>query len=262
MVTINCENILTSYQKYLNDNIICYPEGNYIAIETPYLYSDGDMISLYVERRGDELFLTDLGETFRHLAIHNINWNTKKIQSLLYKILHKTGVSNNRGVLSIKITTEDEIAHLISDLVHAVQQTENLVFTLKDHVPKSFRDEVEIFLIERGYTPEINYQIDGESGNQWRVHFFVNHRKNVLIRAISASTKGGARYQAISTYAMYDDIKKRHPQLRRAAILDDSNMEVWEPENINLINAVLDLNLVYWQEREILSAQINLLEED
>lgn len=30
----------------------------------------------------------------------------------------------------------------------------------------------------------------------------------------------------------------------------------------NLIKPVLDLNLAYWQEREALSEQINLLEED
>lgn len=259
---ITCEDILSSYYQYLSDNFTCYPEGNYIAIETPYLYSDGDVIYFYLEQRGEEVRLTDLGETIRRLAIYNINWNSSRIQSLFSKILNRTGISSTRGVLVTKVLPGDNLADLVSDLVQAIQQIDDLVFTLKDYVPKSFRDEVETFLRKERFVPELNFRIEGHSGTQWRVHFFMNHRKNVLLKAISASTRGGARYQAAVTYTMYDDIKKKYSYFRRAAILDDSIREIWDPEMLNLINAVLDLRLVYWEERQLLTEQIHALEKE
>lgn len=261
-MTITCEDVLSSYYQYLSDNFTCYPEGNFIVIETPFLYSDGDVIYLYLEQRGEETRLTDLGETVRRLAIYNINWNSSRIQSLFSKILSRTGISSSRGVLTTKVLPGDNLADLISDLVQAIQQIDDLVFTLKDYSPKSFRDEVETFLRKEGLIPELNFKIEGHSGTQWRVHFFLNHRKNVLLKAISASTRGGARYHAVVTYAMYDDIKKKYPHFRRAAILDDSNRGIWDLETLNLINTVLDLRLVYWEERQLLTEQIRALEKE
>jgi hypothetical protein len=47
----------------------CTPMSEYIRIETPFLYPDGDIIDVFSQERDDHRLLTDLGETQRWLKM-------------------------------------------------------------------------------------------------------------------------------------------------------------------------------------------------
>jgi len=222
------------------------------------MYSDGDNIDLYVEQYGDYVVVSDMGETARRLAVLKYNWKSKLARSLFAHILSSTGTSSVEGKIYTKLMSIDEAGENVNDLIHAIQQTDNLAFTIHDYSPQDFRDDVEIYLRKSGFEPELNYQIDGVSGNLWRVHFFFNHNSNVLTKALSSNSKGGAKNLILATYAAYDDIKKLHPAVVRSVILDDSK-EIWEPEFISLVNQVIDTEVGYWTKRDDFSSLLRKL---
>jgi hypothetical protein len=256
---VSCPEIVQNYIQYLEEGFNWYSDGPYFVISTPHLYSDGDTIELYVEQVDDQIRISDMGETARRLALVKFNWNTIRSRSLFSHIINSTGVSSSRGALYVNLSTSEKIGDKISDLIQAIQQTENLIFTIQKYATQAFREDVESFLRKEGFEPDLNYQIEGKSGMPWRVHFYMNHNSNIVLKALSASSKGGAKYQMMTTYTAYDDIKKRHQQMVRSVILDDEIPDIWEVELIHLASEVVDTNVGYWSKREIFGEQLHAL---
>lgn len=259
---LTCDELVRNYIQHISGGFECHTEGPYIAVTTPHLYSDGDTINLFIEELGDKIRLSDMGETARRLALVKFNWNTKRSRSLFSHILNSTGVSSSRGSLYITLSgNEEDIGGMVSDLIQAIQQTDNLIFTVQKYATQAFRDDVEGFLRKEGFEPELNYQIEGESGSTWRVHFYLNHNSNVLLKALSASSKGSAKYQISSTHTAYDDIKRRHRRVVRAVMLDDEISDIWDAELIRLTEQVIDTDIGYWSKRNSFSKQLHALAE-
>lgn len=245
-----CEKVIDEYLSFLSSKFTCKTEGSYTVLITPFLYSDGDNIELYFESHGDQIRISDMGETSRRLSIYNFNWNKKSVRPIYSKILNSTGVSSSHGILFTYYRPgENLISEEINQLIQAIQETDSLVFTVTGFAPRTFRDEVETFLIKSGFEPTLNYQVEGYSGKVWRIHFFMNHNRNILTKAISATSKGSATNQVNAAYASYDDIHQKHPHLIRTLIIDD-NVEVWDEEIKNLARSKLDLELGLWSKKE------------
>jgi len=125
---LTCEELVHNYLQYLTVEFRCRTDGPYIVISTPYLYSDGDTIELFTEQIGDQIRLSDLGETARRLALVDFNWNTRQARSLFSHIIGSTGVSSSRGALYINLSSdENDVGGRILDLIQAIQQTDNLL---------------------------------------------------------------------------------------------------------------------------------------
>ncbi len=252
---VTCKDIIQDYFRLISEEFECHSDGPYTVLSTPYFYSDGDFIELFLEQSEDRVLISDLGETARRMATFHFNWSTKQSRALFSQILNSTGVSSNRGKLYVVIGEKERLGARLLDLIHAVQQTDNLLVTMQKYSPQAFRDEVEGYLRKEGFEPELNYQLEGQSGNIWRVHFYINHGSNVIMKALSAASRGAAKYQVSTTYTAYDDIKKNHPQVVRSLIVDDT-IQVWDQEIISLAKAVLDTEIGFWSKRDLFSQQL------
>jgi hypothetical protein len=253
---VTCNDLAQNYLNFLADGFSCEADGPFTVLTTPYMYADGDNIDLYIEQYGDYIVVSDMGETARRLALLQYNWKSKIARSLFAHILSSTGTSSVEGKIYTKLMQIEDVGDKVNDLIHAIQQTDNLAFTIQDYSPRDFRDDVEIFLRKSGFEPELNYQIDGISGNLWRIHFYFNHNSNILTKALSSNSRGGAKNLIQATYTAYDDIKKLHPNVVRTVILDDTK-EIWEPEFINLANQVIDKEVGFWSKRNEFSDMLH-----
>lgn len=257
---MNCKEVIDQYLQFLTEGFSCRTEGPYFVIETPYLYSDGDAIDLYLESAADLAKISDLGETTRHLEHHNFNWKTKRAHSLFSHIVASTNVSSSQGVLYIKIFQGDAIGERISDLLQAIQQTDNLLFTIQTHFQHDFSDDVESYLREQHFEPELNYMIQGMSGYHWSIPFFINHNSNICIKPLSAVSMGSARNQTNAIYAEYDDIHRRYPQYVRTVILENNEPTVWTQDHLVLLRQVVDTDIGLWSSRDNFFEKINALQ--
>jgi hypothetical protein len=50
----------------------CEPVDQYMRIQTPYLYPDGDVIDIFCKESDGIVTLTDLGETLRWLRMQTV----------------------------------------------------------------------------------------------------------------------------------------------------------------------------------------------
>ncbi len=245
-----CAKLIDSFLSHLKEGFSCSEEGPYIVICTPFQYSDGDYIYLYVEKNDKELIVSDLGETYRKLATYNFNWRTIKARSIYADILNKTGVSSYQGKLFTRIINLSNSGESILDLLQAVQNTNDMLYVSSNYRGQDFRDKVEREFLKNGLKPELNYQIIGYSGNLWRIPFYFNHSANLLSKAISFVSKGGVRNLIGTTYTAYDDIKKAHTNIKRTIIIDDTEDSEIEQESINLLKQVSDMEIGYWSRKE------------
>lgn len=255
-----CDRLSQAIINHLIDGFSCKVEEPYVVLSTPFLYSDGDEIEIFIEEVGNSIRLSDMGETASRLSALGFNWNTNHARSLFSQILETTNTGSNRGMIYLRVTDIDSFGSRVMDLIHAIQQTDNLLFTMRKFAPKTFRDDVEGYLRKEGFEPELNYEIEGRSGNVWRVHFYINHGSNILAKALSAPSKGGEKYQVLSTYAAFDDIYKLHPEMIRSIIIDDT-LFMWDQENIQLASQVVDCELGFWTRREEYSKELRHLVE-
>ncbi len=123
---------------------------NRFKIYTPFIFSDGDHISITLKRENNQWLLTDEGNTYMHLSILGI-----KSDSLEYGVKHKI----LSGILE-EFTIRDRFGELIlaiqdnnfaSDLLRfsqALIKISNLTYLSRDRIKQSFLEEFKDLIIE------------------------------------------------------------------------------------------------------------------
>ena len=87
----------------------CSPVGQYIRIQTPFLYPDGDIIDIFFQGEGDIDTLTDLGETMRWLRMQTISQRqSRKQQQLIADICLTHNVELYRGMFMVRVKRSED----------------------------------------------------------------------------------------------------------------------------------------------------------
>jgi len=249
-----CEKIVQAYLDYLGQGFKCYTEDEYVVLETPYLYPDGDTIQLFIELLSENrVRMSDLGETLRSLAMLNYKLSSRARKSQFNHILTSTGVRSNKGALCV-VTTKEEAGVKMSDLLNGIRQVSSLVYTLRGYAAPTFREEVEGFIRAEGYDPQVDYEIYGDSGRLYRVHLYLDDRRRQAFRTLSAHTRAWAENQLNATYVMWDDIKLKHEDIQRITVIDDID-SVWTSEWLTLLRRVSEF-VALWSKREALRSYL------
>jgi len=244
-----CKILIEELMKYLSNEFECYTDGPFIVVNTPFQYSDGDHIQLFIQEFEDLLIVSDLGETARRMDAYNFNWKSAQVKEIHHQILVSNDIEEISHVLQFKTKTLENHGYKIFSLLSAIQQKDNLIVLKRKTTKKTFKDQVEVFLLKEGYKPETEFNIDGESGTEYKIDFFINHNTNTMFKALSSVSESGDTDQIARAYMAYSDISKKHDNLHRSVILDDIET-VWEKNQIDLIDQVLDKPIIYWSKRE------------
>ena len=168
---MECSEIIQKVIDSLKLGFKCIPYERRLCIVTPYLYSDNDLIEVFVETIGtNRVRVTDLGETLRHLESLGFDLlASRKRKFLLEQITQRMHVLNQRGRLE-KEGSIDEVGSLLIDVSAAAHSIAGLIYTSKAYEPATFPDEVSIFLSERKIEHEKNYKVVGETGKLSLIH--------------------------------------------------------------------------------------------
>jgi hypothetical protein len=98
----------------------CRKEGAYIRIRTPYLYPDGDVIDLYCLDSGDQLEVTDLGETSRWLRTQTLDVRRSAQEAaLIADICVNYGVEWSNGMLQAQVRSVDDLGDAVVRVAQA-----------------------------------------------------------------------------------------------------------------------------------------------
>jgi len=219
--------------------------NEYIRIETPFLYPDGDIIDLFLKEAGEYITLTDLGETLGWLKMQTVAQELSLRQRQLINdicLLH--GIEFYLGAFMLRLKQSDDLAEGIVRLSQAVLRVSDLRFTFRSITGISAVDEVEELLQERQISFERNPEFTGKSGRVWRPDFRIRHpRHNSLIYILSTGSRSRAQEEADRTLAAWHDLSnwKAGPEALRFISLFDDTLDVWTEEDFRLVEDVSEV---------------------
>jgi Domain of unknown function DUF1828 len=105
----------------------CEPVGEFIRIETPFLYPDGDILDIFYQQEGKTIHLTDLGETLHWLKMQTTaQRKTSKQIQLISDICLIHDVKLDHGALVTQLKASEELADALMKLSQAMLRVSDL----------------------------------------------------------------------------------------------------------------------------------------
>ena len=198
-----CEKIART----VNELFICSPVNGYQQIRTPFLYPDGDIIDLYLATNGQQVTLTDLGETTRWLRVQSLSQKRSvKQKQMIEDICLNHGIEFFRGMLSLRVNETDDMALVVTRLAQAAIRVSDLSFTFRQRVAETVSDEVSDLLSECLIPFDRGEPLAGRSGKVWRIDFHVRApQRSSLVNVLSTASKGTVRGIVDHTVATWFD---------------------------------------------------------
>lgn len=229
----------------------CSRVGQQTRIRTPYLYPDGDVIDLFfAESENGAGTVSDAGETLRWLRMQTISQRkTAKQRQIIEDICLNHGVELYRGMLMVRVNSYEQIAESVMRLGQAALRVADLWFTFRNRMVETVTEEVEVFLTENHIPFDRNERIIGRSGHNWMIDFHTRpSRASSLICVLSTGSRAAAKQVTERTAAAWYDLNhlKVGPSSVHFVTLFDDLMDVWSPEDINLLSELSDVT--FWSK--------------
>lgn len=217
----------------------CALVNGYTRIRTPFLYPDGDVIDLFVSDQDGVLTVTDLGETLRWLKMQSLSTRrSPRQQKLIEDVALNHGLEVFRGMLLARAHTPGQLTEVIMRVAQGAVRVADIWFTLRTRSVESVTDEVEQLLSEREIPFERGEHLVGRSGRAWRPDFHTRApRQSSLVHVLSTGSRAAAH--TVANYVVASWVDLNHLQVGPEAIhfvsLFDDTMDVWSPEDFNLV---------------------------
>ena len=223
----------------------CSPVNEYMRIRTPFLYPDGDVIDLYVKETPAGKTLTDLGESLRWLRNQSLSQRrSTKQRQLIEDICLNHGIEFYKGMLMLRVRTEDDWGKAVMRLAQASLRVSDLWFTFRTRSVESLADEVADYLSEKSMHFERCERLPGRSGRVWPVDFHTRTPDHSsFLYVLSTGSRGAARGVVDHITAAWYDLShlKTGPEAIRFVSLFDDTMDVWQPEDFRLVGDLSDI---------------------
>jgi hypothetical protein len=219
----------------------CSDLGEYTRVRTPFLYPDGDVVDLYAKTRGanEPVTLTDLGESLRWLRMQNAaSRRTAKQRRMVDDVCLTQGVQLFRGMLTVNIANHEDLPTAIVRLGEAAIRVSDIWFTFRTRAAETVTDEVAEFLTERQIPFQAGERIAGRSGKTWPIDFHtMTEQRSALTCVLASGSRASARgvvNQVVATWVDVNHLSLGPQGLRLVSLFDDT-MDIWTPEDFNLL---------------------------
>lgn len=252
MTTPTCDDVIQAHVRHLGSQFSCYEEDSRLWIVSPYAHPDRDLVELTIRAEGDGLQISDLGETFRHLASVGADpRSTSKGEYLVSEILKDHGVELRQGVLA-KQASRDDLGEAFQDVLSASLAVSQLVFLSRGFRPATFEEEVSQYLAQQNIAAQPSHVERGRTGKAYRIDFYATSREHeLLLEALSATSTASTTSKVNAAFRLWSDVSNDR---WRATLLDDRTA-AWRTEDIALLEAVS--TVYFWSAKdETLAAQL------
>lgn len=214
--------LVNSYVDWIRDSLTLRDVGNgWHEIVTPFLNHRNDMIELYLRQEGEEIVLSDGGNTINELTLSgtDINRSQKKTEEL-NNILRSFGIQKNAHNEISARTSAKKFPQVKHRFIQAIISVDDMFMLSTPKIESFFTEEVSSFfeLNEIIFIKDISFV--GKSGFTHKFDFTLpkmKGRKEVAIKAINKPRKtsiGGVMW-------MIEDTKILRPDTDGLVILND-----------------------------------------
>jgi hypothetical protein len=256
MTVAECKRLIGNYLTWLKEELHVEEAGESCVIATPFLDRHNDEIEIYVERRGDGLWLTDDGYTLSDLAHTGVRLDTDKRQMHLRSILQGFGVRNVANEIFVE-TTEHDFPQRKHNLVQAILAVNDMFVMGEESVLQLFKEDVEKFLRSRGVAIFRDFKLSGRSGFDHKFDIGLPAtatKPEGVLQAVNRLTKD--RAASIAFMVADVELERGKGTMRPFAFLNDEE-EAPNGEHVSALVAY-GIRPLKWSERETaVSALLN-----
>lgn len=222
------EELMQSYQSWLQERTKLREVEGWVEITTPYLDRHNDYVQIYARPEDGGFLLTDDAYTINDLETSGCTLDTPKRRELLQVTLNGFGVqlSQDRPALRIHASAENFPLQKHS-LVQAMLAVNDLFYLAQPTVASLFYEDVVAWLDESAirYVPNVSFS--GTSGYIHRFDFAIpkssEHPERIL-KAINNPTRNTTE----SLIHAWSDTRtsRTDPDARAYAVLNDSQHRI------------------------------------
>ena len=196
--------------------------GGWHEIVTPFLNHKNDMIELYIKQDGEQILLSDGGNTVNELKLGGLDVDkSQKRLDELNIILRSFGLQRNGGKeISVK-TDKKRFAETKHRLIQAILSIDDMFMLSEPKMKSFFTEDVGVFFELNEVVFVKDTLFTGKSGFTHKFDFAlpkIKHRQEIAIRAINYPRKDivGSALWTI------EDTRLARPSTNGLVILNDS----------------------------------------
>ncbi|RLI77306.1 hypothetical protein DRP04_11590 [Archaeoglobales archaeon] len=243
---MKCGDIIKAL-KEISKYFICEEFENFVLIETPFEYPDGDPIQLYFLRDPDgKIVLSDFGETLSYLSTSRFDlFSSKRREKVLSQILRSANVKLRNGEL--RIEDPEDLVNSIIKLTETCLRIGDLIYSHRIRGIPAFKEQVSGFLLENDVKFIEDFQTEGSSGSKYRVDFYLYVEPPGLLQTLSSRSEGYADVLISKTFTMWYDLKEKDGRCKYLTLIDDTR-DVWKQTKLGLLGRISDI--YYWSKKE------------
>lgn len=243
------KNIEDYYNFLKNKTYIKHCDTGWSCITTPFLGLFNDMIEIYIKQKGDEILLSDDGETLKNLDLLGVPLNSTSRKKYLDKILLNYGIKQDNGELK-SVATKKNFPQKKHNIICAISEISDMEMTAKNTVQSIFKEDVKKYMDEKNiiYTPQ--FIAKGNMGLEFTFDFQIAGKEKELI----LKTFNSLNILNVSNFLFSsEDIKETRErqsgkELKSVAIINNENKDL-KQEYLEVFKKK-DADYILWTERE------------
>lgn len=225
----DAKGLVDEYYEWLKAEtaIAVLPQSNWLAVSTPFIGRFNDTISFYMQQTGEQITISDDGDTLNNIFASGGNITRGKLKSIIERIKAAYGIGIRHNEIHIKVN-RNELVRAKHRFISALIELNDIEID-KGKVKTDFHQEVDDFLYDSfpslTYTPY--FTVRGESGLEYTYDFqcIERDKEELFIKTFNRAGKN------LITPFLYSYLKlrdyrpnqNRNLPVRALAILNDTN---------------------------------------
>lgn len=197
--------------------------NNYVAISTPFIDSMHDNIEISAKVDGNNILLTDLGETIFNLESQGFLFNRKNTKSytLLHQTLNDFNIQIDDGELFVYTTIKD-LGNAKIRLLQTIMRLNDIPYLMKNNNGQSFVETAERLLTENDIPFNHGMNIQAGVINP-HFDFSISKYKNIHPKFVRAIARPGSNDQTKAFTFDVQELQKENRPERFILMTDSKN---------------------------------------
>ncbi|WP_010631883.1 DUF1828 domain-containing protein [Sporolactobacillus vineae] len=243
---------IKDYLSWLNNEITFRETDHGLYVITPFLTIDNDYIVLRIDldvSNKNKIIISDDAKTMQYLFLRDYDLNPDRLR-IINSIANKLGLDIENNELTAR-TDANNFGRMFTNIISGINNVSNLSYTVRAREPRTFRDDVNEFLIKNKVVFDTNYKIMGKSA-EYYYEFMIPKKAGLLIDPLSARSISSARRISKSVAFKTMDIKQASSSKAEfAVIIDDIGEEIWDDkETRNVLSNYMDRTFKWKRDKE------------
>lgn len=223
---------------------------DWFLINTPFVGAFNDTIEIYARKNGNQLILSDNGETISNLELQGLHiQGSKKRRNILDTILLNYGIRSDNEELTIESNLEN-FSQAKHNFLSAIIEINDLYVLSKHNVASIFKEDVRTYLESKDiiFTPD--FISKGTTGLEFNFDFQIAKKHSeIVIKSFNTINKSN-----LPTFLFaWDDIKPvrektTKKEVKAIAIINDIDKDI-KTEFLDALTTK-NANYILWTERE------------